>query len=69
VGLIAVPANAAAGVAERLARAGVRGLLNFAPVPLRAPAGVYLEQMDMTTWLEKVACFARRGAIGKDGNQ
>lgn len=69
VGLIAVPANAAAGVADRLARAGVRGLLNFAPVPLRAPAGVYLEQMDMTTWLEKVACFARNEAIGKDGNQ
>ncbi len=69
VGLIAVPAVAAISVADRLVRAGVRGLLNFAPVPLHVPAGVYVEQMDMTTWLEKVACFARNGAAGKDGNQ
>ena len=69
MGLIAVPAVAAISVADRLVRAGVRGLLNFAPVPLHVPAGVYVEQMDMTTWLEKVACFARNGAAGKDGNQ
>ncbi|MGB9625745.1 MAG: hypothetical protein ACPMAQ_12885 [Phycisphaerae bacterium] len=69
VGLIAVPADAAVGVGDRLVRAGVRGLQNFAPVPLRAPAGVNVEQMDMTMWLEKVACFARNGAAGKDGVQ
>jgi len=39
--------------------AGVRGILNFAPVPLHVPEGVYVEQIDMTMALEKVAFFAR----------
>jgi redox-sensing transcriptional repressor len=45
--------------------AGVGGILNFAPVPLRVPSAVYLENRDMTTSLEKVAYFARQG--GEDG--
>jgi len=60
VGIITVPASEAQNVAETLVRAGVRGILNFAPVPLRVPAGVYVEQIDMTMALEKVAFFARQ---------
>jgi redox-sensing transcriptional repressor len=64
--IIAVPASEAQGVAERLIRAGVRGILNFAPVRLRVATGVYVEDLDMTTSLEKVAYFARQGTERKD---
>jgi redox-sensing transcriptional repressor len=59
VAVIAVPAPAAQGVAELLTRAGIRGILNFAPVRLRVSPNVYVEDIDMTVALEKVAYFAR----------
>jgi redox-sensing transcriptional repressor len=58
--LITVPANAAQEVAERLVGAGVRGILNFAPVRLRVPEGVFVEDVDVAMVLEKVAYFARQ---------
>lgn len=64
VAIIAVPAEAAQPVLDRLQRAGVTGVLNFAPHPLRPAAGTYVEDMDMTTSLEKVAFFARSSPAG-----
>ncbi len=58
--IIAVPAIEAQPVAGRLVRGGVRGILNFAPTPIRVPPNVYVEEMDITTSLEKVAFFARQ---------
>ncbi len=58
--IVAVPASAAQDIADRLVAAGVRGILNFAPVPLKVPEGVFLEHRDMTMSLETVAFFARR---------
>jgi len=66
VAILTVPAGAAQGVAEMLVRAGVRGILNFAPVPLRLPQTVFVEDIDMTVSLEKVAYFARQGAARKE---
>ncbi len=65
LGIITVPAAAAQAAADALVRAGVRGLLNFAPVRLRVPPSVYVEDIDMTVALEKVAYFARQGAAEK----
>lgn len=61
VAIIAVPAAEAQGATDALVRAGVRGIVNFAPAPLRAPSHVYVEDIDITTSLEKVAYFARCG--------
>lgn len=61
VGIITVPAGEAQSVADRLIRAGAKGLLNFAPVRLRVPPDVYVENMDVAVSLEKVAYFARQG--------
>lgn len=59
VGILAVPADAAQDAADSLVRAGVRGLVNFAPTRLRPVPGVYIEDIDLTSTLEKVAFFAR----------
>ena len=62
VAILAVPANAAQAIAEQLVNSGVRGILNFAPISLRLPPEVYVEDLDMTISLERVAYFARHGA-------
>lgn len=59
VAILAVPAAAAQKVADLCVQAGVRGILNFAPVRLRVPENVYVLDVDLTTSLEKVAFFAR----------
>ena len=40
IGLLCVPAGAAQNSAERLAAAGIRGILNFAPVHITVPPGI-----------------------------
>lgn len=62
LGVLAVPAGQAQGAADLLCAAGVKGLLNFAPVRLQAPASVYVENVDLTSALDKVAFFARKRA-------
>ena len=57
LGLIAVPATAAQGVADQLVEAGVVGILNFAPVTLSLPESVSLVGVDLATELEQL-CFS-----------
>lgn len=62
IGILTVPADQAQAVADIVCKAGVTGLLNFAPVRLTAPDGVYVENVDLTTSFEKVAYYARHPA-------
>ncbi len=57
--IMTVPVEAAPATASRLAAAGIKSILNFAPVPLRVPEGVHVENLDVTMFLEKAAFFAR----------
>ena len=57
LGIITVPASAAQSVADRMTGAGIRGILNFAPVPLRVPEGVFVDRIDIASALEKLAYF------------
>ena len=57
LGIITVPAIAAQEVADRMTGAGIRGILNFAPVPLKVPENVYVDRIDIASALEKVAYF------------
>ncbi len=52
MGIVAVPPDAAQDVADRLAEAGVRALLNFAPVKLDVPDEVVVRSMDVALELE-----------------
>lgn len=55
LGILAVPATEAQEIAERLAAVGVVGILNFAPVPLRLPNGVVVDEIDIGMKLERIA--------------
>lgn len=57
VALLAVPEAQAQAVAERLVRAGVRGLLNFAPVVLSLPDEVAVENVDFMAGLSRLGFF------------
>jgi redox-sensing transcriptional repressor len=55
LGVVAVPSEAAQRVADALVAAGIRGVLNFAPVVLRLPESVSLVSVDLTVQLERLA--------------
>ena len=61
LGLLAVPAEAAQTVADALVAAGIRGVLNFAPVVLRLPGSVSLVSVDLTVQLEQLAFLVQMG--------
>lgn len=62
IGILAVPPDSAREAAEALVAAGVRGLVNFAPVKLEVPAGVTVEQPDISFCIDKTAYYARKHA-------
>ncbi len=66
VGVIAVPASEAQAVADQLVLAGVKGILNFAPVRLRVPAGMYVEYVDLMMALDKVAYYAHQQVVPQE---
>ena len=57
--LLAVPAKAAQGVTEQLVAAGVRCLLNFAPVTLKVPPHVHLASVDLSIEVEYLSYVLR----------
>ncbi|MGI6355924.1 MAG: redox-sensing transcriptional repressor Rex [Lentisphaerae bacterium] len=62
IAVLAVPAAVAQDVAEKLIACGVKGILNFVPVRLHVPDSVHVEDMDISSSLERVAFFARAKA-------
>jgi len=57
MGIIAVPASVAQEVAKRMVKAGVTALLNFAPVSLKVPEGVFVRDVDLTIELQSLAYY------------
>jgi redox-sensing transcriptional repressor len=55
IAIVAVPAEAAQGVVDRVVGAGVRGILNFAPAKLRVPEGVAVKNVNMAVELESLS--------------
>ncbi len=61
IAVIATPAEAAQGVADRLVRAGIRALLNFAPVTLTVPPAVAVSAVNMALELEALSYALHHG--------
>ncbi|MBM2849469.1 MAG: Redox-sensing transcriptional repressor Rex [Anaerolineales bacterium] len=55
--MIAVPAEAAQQVADALVAAGVRGLLNYAPINLAVPEGVKVQYIDPVVHLQRITYY------------
>ncbi len=55
VGILAVPASAAQQVAEEMVAAGIRAVLNFAPVALKVPPNVSVASVDLAIHLEQLS--------------
>lgn len=53
--IVAVPAEAAQSVVDRVVRSGVGAILNFAPARLRAPEHIALRTVDMALELETLS--------------
>jgi redox-sensing transcriptional repressor len=59
--ILTVPAEAARPVADILVDAGIKGILNFAPVLLKVPARVKLVTVDLAIQLEQLAFLIQVG--------
>jgi redox-sensing transcriptional repressor len=53
--ILCVPAEAAQRVADLLVASGIRGILNFAPIPIVVPPHVNLVAVDLSIQLENLA--------------
>jgi redox-sensing transcriptional repressor len=68
IAIIAVPADVAQGVVDRVINAGVKAILNFAPIKLRVPDHVALKNVNMAVELEGLS-FALANSGGVDRGQ
>ncbi len=57
IGMIAVPAQEAQAVANQLAEAGVRALLNYAPITLAVPPDVRVQYIDPVAHLQHMTYY------------
>jgi redox-sensing transcriptional repressor len=57
VGIVAVPVDAAQAVVDDLAAAGIRAILNYAPISLVAPEGVQIQYIDPVVHLQHMTYY------------
>jgi len=55
IGVITTPPAAAQLVCDRMVEAGLRTVLNFAPIRVKAPEGVYVKTVDLKVHLEELS--------------
>ena len=57
IGVIAVPAQFAQQVADKLVKANIKGIWNFAPVKMRAPEDVKIVNEDLSVGLSRLSYY------------
>lgn len=60
IGIIAVPATAAQFIADKMVKAGIAGIWNFAPVRIKVPETVQLVSEDLSIGLSTLSYHLRR---------
>lgn len=55
--MVAVPAEAAQSVTDALVKAGVTGILNYAPINLTVPEGVHVQYIDPVVHLQRMTFY------------
>jgi redox-sensing transcriptional repressor len=67
IGVIATPPTAAQDAADRLVKAGVTSILNFAPVVLSVPVGISVRKVDLAVELQILSYHEQRRASVQGG--
>ncbi len=67
--ILAVPAQAAQPLVERVVAAGIRGILNFAPTKLDVPPGTALKNVNMAVELEGLSFALANNGGSSDGGR
>jgi redox-sensing transcriptional repressor len=57
IAMLTVPAAEAQGVADKLIQAGVRAILNYAPISLNTPHNVKVQYIDPATHLQRMTYY------------
>ena len=57
VAMLCVPAAVAQEVANQLVQAGVKAILNYAPINLNVPKGVWVQYVDPTVGLQRMTYY------------
>ena len=68
LGMVVVPASQAQEAADDLVKAGIEGIVNFAPVTLTLPANVQEVAVDLAIELEQLS-FAVTSILNRPTNQ
>ena len=63
VGVITTPAQAAQEVADHLVDAGIKAILNFAPVVVNVPPDVNISKVDLSIELQVLAFYQQRNSV------
>jgi len=59
IGIIAVPCKAAQQVLDLMISAGIKGAMNFAPIPLKSPKNFYINNINLRVELESVVYYTQ----------
>ena len=59
IAMIAVPAEYAQDVADKIIEAGVRAILNYAPINLNVPDGVHVQYIDPVVHLQRMTYYLK----------
>jgi redox-sensing transcriptional repressor len=69
IGVVATPGAAAQDAADRLVKAGVTSILNFAPFVLTVPPGVMVRKVDLAVELQILSYYEQRRLAAASGPQ
>lgn len=57
IAMLTVPASAAQNVADRLVQAGVKAILNYAPISINVPPNIKVQYIDPSTHLQRMTYY------------
>lgn len=64
MGILAVPASRAQGVTDMLVAAGIRAILNYAPIVVQVPSGVWVRYIDPVREFQSMTYYLAREEHG-----
>lgn len=64
--ILTIPAGFAQEIANRLIKAGVKGIMNFTPIRLTTPRDVQVQNVDLTNELQTLIYFLKHYKEGKE---